>query len=221
MKKSNRYTLLIAFCLLVVTVLGFIITSVIGLDKIAENLKRVNRHGLTMETAITYKGRVREKATEDLPVKGAKVSFVDHREIQPKITNEDGQFSFNIKLKEDKLSAILEVVHDEYEIWREPQVITLNYSDEVPVLLQRKNYPQISGWAIDSQDNKLGEVTISIAEGGNNEKARTASDGRFTLTIKRTAGESVRLQASKSGYKPWEKDIVIPNDKVPILMERN
>lgn len=79
-----------------------------------------------------------------------------------------------------------------------------------------EEYP-ISGVVVDDQGNGIPDSVVFVV--GGVEKDQTTSTGSFSLKVKGKALQSVRLQATKDGYKPWNDNVGLPNTNLRILLK--
>jgi hypothetical protein len=78
-------------------------------------------------------------------------------------------------------------------------------------------YP-IVGYVKDTKGNPISNAQVSVL--GMIERNLSAEDGKFTLSVKGVNDKIVRLQALKSGFKPWNDYVQIPTNNLIIQLEK-
>jgi len=78
---------------------------------------------------------------------------------------------------------------------------------------------QLSGVVLDSQGKAIPNVDVSVL--GASMRDQTTSSGSFLLKLRVNEGTTVKLQAYKQGYKPWNDNVVVPNTglQIPLVIE--
>jgi len=86
-----------------------------------------------------------------------------------------------------------------------------------PALTPNQKEYQLSGLVKGQDGGGIADVDVSVI--GGVENISTGSSGKFFLLLKRERTDPVILRAVKSGYKPWEDKVGVPNNEIIIKLE--
>lgn len=233
---SKKYSIKKKFELIIAIIglMGVIITALFtNWDKLFPP-KIIKGHEIN-KYKIIYSGCVKDKASK-LPIIDAEISFLCHFDINPKRTDSNGLFYFEIVHAEKQLGMKVVIVHDDYKEWSYFRILTINSTPE-EIFLESKNGEkkneikkrpkqfvdidqefEISGCVVDLEGNGISGVEISIDE--KFKKTFSTSNGSFSLKVKEKKGNRILIRIHKKGYKPRNDYIFLPNESVIIPLEK-
>jgi hypothetical protein len=97
----------------------------------------------------------------------------------------------------DRSSAFL---HGSREV-----VLDKDFQPAVTVELKEDHSSMVSGRAVDPEGHALDGVRVSVVH-YESEAVTTGPEGAFTLAVHAAPGQTIRLHAEKSGYRPLDQD---------------
>jgi hypothetical protein len=164
--------------------------------------------------SFSFTGRVLNIKNEER-IRGAKVSL-EGEGVPPEIfTDSAGMFSFPAADPNKEVRLRIEAKEfDNFDL----RVVPAKYQGQQDIRLTPKieSKVELTGTVLDSKENPLQGVKITLDDIAGMAAVETSTDGVFVLKeLPRKFGEGVRLRISKEGYQPnpYIEDVVL--GKVP------